>query len=605
MRSTPMAFDKSRGPSARLMAVFRKVRMIFSKAIPFRWEQTYDHNSIKEGAMRSLIFTLFLAIGTLACYGLAHAEERLLVVHVVDAENNPVEGIVLSNKGDGTLSNPTNSAGITRMALPESARPSDWVHLQLRTGSRGNDKWILISPWDGRVEVPPFDNQPNHFVSVVVARKFDKGLLENPLALRAMAATANNEIGPKTLDATITEKQRRALLVEVAKIYGLGADDIDKAIRSWGEKAKDPYELGLAALYTKNYPLASEQLSKSLEIREAELETRKTEVADSAIFLGRSLNDQGEYQEAAEAYRKALNLRPGDITIINELGLVLTKAGNYSEAETYYKWALQTKVKVLGSDHPDVATTLNNLAVLYDNQGRYAEAEPLYKQALEIRKKELGPDHPDVATTLNNLAESYCNQGKYIEAEPLIKMALAIREKALGANHPDVATSLNNLGLLYESQGKYAEAEPLYMRALEIDERALGLNHPSVATDLNNLAALYESQGKYAEAEPLYKQALAIREKVLGADHPSVATSLNNLAALYKSQGKYAEAEPLYKHALAIMERALGANHPNVAVVLENYAALLRKMNRESEAAKIEARARGIRARLEQKNPKH
>jgi tetratricopeptide (TPR) repeat protein len=69
----------------------------------------------------------------------------------------------------------------------------------------------------------------------------------------------------------------------------------------------------------------------------------------------------------------------------------------------------------------------------------------LYRRALVIRERVLGSDHPDVATSLNNLASLYKSQGKYDEAEPLHRRALAIREKSLGSDHPDVAASLNNL----------------------------------------------------------------------------------------------------------------------------------------------------------------
>ena len=37
-------------------------------------------------------------------------------------------------------------------------------------------------------------------------------------------------------------------------------------------------------------------------------------------------------------------------------------------------------------------------------QGKYDEAEPLYVRATEIREKVLGPDHPDVATALMSRA---------------------------------------------------------------------------------------------------------------------------------------------------------------------------------------------------------
>lgn len=37
-------------------------------------------------------------------------------------------------------------------------------------------------------------------------------------------------------------------------------------------------------------------------------------------------------------------------------------------------------------------------------QGNYAEAEPLYEQSQAVFEKVLGPDHPEVATSLNNRA---------------------------------------------------------------------------------------------------------------------------------------------------------------------------------------------------------
>ena len=47
---------------------------------------------------------------------------------------------------------------------------------------------------------------------------------------------------------------------------------------------------------------------------------------------------------------------------------------------------------------------LNNLANLLRETGRYEEAEPLYRRAIEIGEKVLGAEHPDLATRLNNLA---------------------------------------------------------------------------------------------------------------------------------------------------------------------------------------------------------
>ncbi|HYB62202.1 MAG TPA: CHAT domain-containing tetratricopeptide repeat protein [Methylomirabilota bacterium] len=316
-----------------------------------------------------------------------------------------------------------------------------------------------------------------------------------------------------------------------------------------------------------------------------------------------TLQAAGNYTEAISTAKEALNVAEATFgaddvhtaVSLNALGLLYEKQGKYADAEPLYKRALAIVEKAVGPDHPGVATILNNLAELYDDQGKYADAEPLYKRALAIDERALGPDNPNVARALNNLAALYDDQGKYADAEPLYKRALAIDEKALGPDDPLVATDLNNFANLYDHQGKYADAEPLYKRALAIREKALGPDHPDVATDLNNLATLYYDQGKYADAEPLFNRALAIDEKALGPDHPLVAGDVNNLAELYREQGKYADAEPLYKRALAIDEKALGPDHPLVATTLNNLAAIYGYQGKYADAEPLYKRALAIR----------
>ncbi|MEH2164643.1 MAG: tetratricopeptide repeat protein, partial [Nostoc sp.] len=79
-------------------------------------------------------------------------------------------------------------------------------------------------------------------------------------------------------------------------------------------------------------------------------------------------------------------------------------------------------------------------------------AEPLYIEALAMRKRLLGDEHPNVATSLNNLALLYKSQGRYSNAEPLYIEALEIAEKRLGANHPDTITYRENLEALRQNR---------------------------------------------------------------------------------------------------------------------------------------------------------
>jgi len=85
------------------------------------------------------------------------------------------------------------------------------------------------------------------------------------------------------------------------------------------------------------------------------------------------------------------------------------------------------------------------LAVLYLYQGRYQDAEPLFIKALELSKRLLGEEHPSVATSYNNLALLYKSQGRYQDAEPLYVKALEIAELNLGVDHPRTTTIRENL----------------------------------------------------------------------------------------------------------------------------------------------------------------
>lgn len=102
---------------------------------------------------------------------------------------------------------------------------------------------------------------------------------------------------------------------------------------------------------------------------------------------------------------------------------------------------------------------------LYADQGHCDAAEPLYKQALAIYRRMLGGDHPFIAT-LNDLANCYRKESRHADAESLYEHALAMRERIFGPNHPDVAIVLNGLTALYQDQERYSDALPLVERTV-------------------------------------------------------------------------------------------------------------------------------------------
>jgi tetratricopeptide (TPR) repeat protein len=114
------------------------------------------------------------------------------------------------------------------------------------------------------------------------------------------------------------------------------------------------------------------------------------------------------------------------------------------------------------------------LTQLYQQSERDQEALLVAERALQISKKVLGPDHPGIASLLEAVATLYEGRGRIDEGDALRQRALIINERSYGIESVKFAESLKGLGVAYGLQGRNEEAVPLLLRALVIAEKALG-----------------------------------------------------------------------------------------------------------------------------------
>jgi tetratricopeptide (TPR) repeat protein/transcriptional regulator with XRE-family HTH domain len=241
----------------------------------------------------------------------------------------------------------------------------------------------------------------------------------------------------------------------------------------------------------------------------------------------------------------------------------------------------------LGPEHPDLVPLLDHLAMIHREQGNYIEAVSLFRQAVQIQEQALGTTHPDVATQLGGLANLYAEQQQYEEAEPLYQRALSIWEQTEGEVARLVrAGLLNNLAELYRQQERYEEAEPLYRQALSLLEQTATADPPHLAQTLTNLAIILSVQDRYGEAELLHLRALRVHEQSLGQTHPEVAASLANLATFYFAYGKYQMAERVAKEALLRAPQQGGPHHADTIAIQQLYDQIQQKMNKQSGPSK-------------------
>jgi len=258
---------------------------------------------------------------------------------------------------------------------------------------------------------------------------------------------------------------------------------------------------------------------------------RKKAAAGDAFELANIKELQLDYPGALLFYEQAVDLAPTESDCLNRLGLLLYTLGDYDQAIDIHTKSLNINVKVLGTQHPQVATDYNNLGLAWHEKGYYDKAIDFYTRSLKITVKVLGEQNPLVATDYNNLGFAWHEKGDYDQAIDFHNKSLEVNVKALGKQHPLVATNYNNLGLAWHEKGDYDQAIDFHNKSLEINVKALGKQHPSVATNYNNLGLAWDEKGDYRQAIEFSSKALNIFENRLGKNHPKARTVRQNLEA--------------------------------------------------------------------------
>jgi lipoprotein NlpI len=130
--------------------------------------------------------------------------------------------------------------------------------------------------------------------------------------------------------------------------------------------------------------------------------------------LGRYYQGQNRFDEAVNAYLKALNADASFVEARNGLGVIYSRQGKYREAIEAFQAAIQQA--------PKAAHLYSNLGYAYYLQGQYAESVKALQQATTL--------DPNNQRALNNLGQAYAKSGNTTQS------ALAFAE-AIGVEKPN------------------------------------------------------------------------------------------------------------------------------------------------------------------------
>lgn len=152
---------------------------------------------------------------------------------------------------------------------------------------------------------------------------------------------------------------------------------------------------------------------------------RQPNEPDAYFGLGLAQRQMGALGKAAESFKQALFLSPGDGEIIRELGLTLFLQGNFSESQKYLEEASQL--------FPNDGMIYLNLGKVYFEQKSYPVSLSSF-----LRAKELLPNRPEiyyhlgrVYGALDQLGPAYQNFGQYYKFMGDWTVAVGHYQKAL------------------------------------------------------------------------------------------------------------------------------------------------------------------------------
>ena len=176
-------------------------------------------------------------------------------------------------------------------------------------------------------------------------------------------------------------------------------------------------------------------------------ETLKNDPNNISVLanLGKVLSEKQEFQKAEVEFKKALQLAPDDEWILFELGYALSVQDKLDEAEEIFRKVLKL--------NPENTNVWFNLALILNRKQDWDGTKDAYHHVLEIQ--------PEDGYTWLNLGALHYRLKEIDEAETAYRKALEI--------HPDYTKAAFNLGKLLEEKGDAFGAAEVLLETFKLN----------------------------------------------------------------------------------------------------------------------------------------
>ena len=227
--------------------------------------------------------------------------------------------------------------------------------------------------------------------------------------------------------------------------------------------------MGVIYIYTADYEKAQSYLDKSLEIILTKEPDNLADLLTLYLNMGFIAEKRGDFAISKGYYLKGLSIGdklPNSVKVLRGLANVSFKMSDKTNANAYYKLALQKSIEMYGEDHPETALTYlrygDFLSVTGDKQ-----ALIYLNKSLDIYKKSFGNVNIDVSTAYNYIGSYYNRANDFQKAINFFQLSLISGFPSFTsqnvADNPDISLENLNDNLLNPLTAKSSALLSLYL----------------------------------------------------------------------------------------------------------------------------------------------
>lgn len=214
-----------------------------------------------------------------------------------------------------------------------------------------------------------------------------------------------------------------------------------------------------------------------------------------------------------------------------------------------------------GDSTTDYATALNNLGHLLHKNGNKTEAIKIFAESLVLRMKLLDPDHEDCFSSVQSLTTLYTETAQWKLATTVFSDYI---NKLIEINRRDLlyyAYARYQRADIYYQEGNLSEAESDYLEIIKEEKNYLA-DTALLANSYNYLVAIYSNRNDIAHVENIFIRNAELRKLIQGPEGKDYIYARYQLAALYSRGGEYQKSADIIKQVTAYYKKTAGVEDP-------------------------------------------